>query len=132
MGKKKADHIENWSWNTPESIGIQLTRFTAEDDSEAYNAELLLVLETKDDQIDKAIILSTEIYDDDMKEIAGRTAMLVAAMFGSDVMNYIPVFDEEGELVEETTFSELLDINDDETPEYDLANMQAGVPVIKH
>lgn len=146
MAKKKEvedDSIKNFSFMDAEAISIDLTKFCDEDDHTVYSSQIVFHLQLAENgDTVKAIVLSTRISNTNQYEAIRDTLVLAHDLFGCDVYAGVSVFNTDGEIIEEYDLNEIGDGLDTQQPmpiiktdgagEYDLANMEIGVPLIKH
>lgn len=131
MSKKKEYAVENWGFVDIDSICIQLNKHEIEENEFIYGVTLFCVLEFKDDKPHKTFILNTQIGNE-CRHCACREAIEFIEVLTDNIFRHVIVFNAEGEEIVDEAFT-IEELYEEEAEgEYDLANMEAGKPVIMH
>ena len=128
------DKIDNWCLYQIEGVSLELHRFKEDEAPRGYIYNVSVTHHIESDQsgaTTKAVSFFTNIMSD-CKYCAVKHALeSLADMY--DIFGDVLVFDESGENIEDIPISDcMIKCENAEGGEYDLANMEVGVPIIKH
>lgn len=141
MSKKinKSFKVDNFTTFSPQAISIDVHILRDDNSGTIYNASLMFHLKTEQDGEDyvtsEALAIQTNIFLEDLDETIKAAARLSVEFFTDELFSKVSVFDDGGNLLEEIDLNRIFDdeeVNKPVSAEYNLEDMPAGVPLIRH